>query len=146
MASSSYWSRNGLVRNSTAPAFMACTDSTTQAGASCREWPTNSWRSGRSAHAGQRTGAGDVRLPGLSGPDLQRDLMKSGAPIPIIFLTGHGDLSLLSGAARCAPTPRIAARDEGRAGTASIGAALAQGAIAPAPCGGWAPRRPGEEP
>ena len=80
------------------------------------------------------------------GLDLQRDFMKSGAPIPVIFLTGHGDLSLFSGAARCAPTLRIAARDEGRAGTASIGAALAQGAIAPAPCGGWAPRRPGEEP
>ena len=36
----------------------------------------------------------DVRLPGLSGLDLQRDLMKSGAPIPIIFLTGHGDVPM----------------------------------------------------
>ena len=50
------------------------------------------------------------------------------------------------GTAGCAPTPRIAARDEGSAGIASIGAALAQGAIAPAPSGGWAPRRPGGEP
>lgn len=34
----------------------------------------------------------DVRLPGLSGLDLQRELLKSGAPIPIIFITGHGDV------------------------------------------------------
>jgi len=35
----------------------------------------------------------DVRLPGLSGLDLQRELMRAGAPIPIIFITGHGDVS-----------------------------------------------------
>ena len=34
----------------------------------------------------------DVRLPGLSGLDLQERLAKSGARTPIIFLTGHGDI------------------------------------------------------
>ena len=34
----------------------------------------------------------DVELPGLSGLDLQTDLAKSGIEIPIIFLTGHGDI------------------------------------------------------
>jgi len=34
----------------------------------------------------------DVRLPGLSGLDLQRELVKTDATRPIIFLTGHGDI------------------------------------------------------
>ena len=36
----------------------------------------------------------DVRLPGLSGLDLQRELARTGAPIPIVFLTGHGDVPM----------------------------------------------------
>jgi FixJ family two-component response regulator len=36
----------------------------------------------------------DVRLPGLSGLDLQRELAKGDAPIPIIFITGHGDIPM----------------------------------------------------
>jgi FixJ family two-component response regulator len=31
----------------------------------------------------------DVRLPQLSGLDLQRELAKAGVQIPIIFITGH---------------------------------------------------------
>jgi DNA-binding NtrC family response regulator len=34
----------------------------------------------------------DVHLPGLSGLDLQRELAKAGVKIPIIFITGHGDI------------------------------------------------------
>jgi FixJ family two-component response regulator len=34
----------------------------------------------------------DVRLPGLSGLDLQRELASGGTPIPIVFITGHGDV------------------------------------------------------
>jgi FixJ family two-component response regulator len=36
----------------------------------------------------------DIRLPGLSGLDLQNELAKAGIRIPIIFLTGHGDISM----------------------------------------------------
>ena len=36
----------------------------------------------------------DVRLPGLSGLDLQRELAQSHAALPIIFLTGHGDIPM----------------------------------------------------
>jgi FixJ family two-component response regulator len=36
----------------------------------------------------------DVRLPGLSGLDLQRELADSDAALPIIFLTGHGDVPM----------------------------------------------------
>src|SRR6266404_8403979 len=34
----------------------------------------------------------DVHLPGLSGLDLQQELAKADVHIPIIFLTGHGDI------------------------------------------------------
>ena len=36
----------------------------------------------------------DVRMPGLSGMDLQRELTKAGIRIPIIFITGHGDIPM----------------------------------------------------
>jgi FixJ family two-component response regulator len=36
----------------------------------------------------------DVRLPGLSGLDLQRELLRTQAQIPIIFITGHGDIPM----------------------------------------------------
>jgi len=36
----------------------------------------------------------DVRMPGLSGPELQRLLNLRGAIIPVIFITGHGDISM----------------------------------------------------
>src|ERR1700761_3398907 len=36
----------------------------------------------------------DVRLPGLSGLDFQTELTKSGIQIPIIFMTGHGDVPM----------------------------------------------------
>jgi len=33
----------------------------------------------------------DVRLPGLSGLDLQREMVERGLHIPVVFITGHGD-------------------------------------------------------
>jgi FixJ family two-component response regulator len=36
----------------------------------------------------------DVRLPGMSGLDFQAELAKSGIRIPIIFMTGHGDIPM----------------------------------------------------
>jgi FixJ family two-component response regulator len=36
----------------------------------------------------------DIRLPGLSGLDLQAKLANAGLPIPIIFITGHGDIPM----------------------------------------------------
>ena len=36
----------------------------------------------------------DVRLPGLSGLDLQRRTTEAGMGIPIIFITGHGDIPM----------------------------------------------------
>src|SRR6267154_2006536 len=36
----------------------------------------------------------DVRLPGKSGLDLQRELAENDIPIPFIFLTAHGDIPM----------------------------------------------------
>jgi len=36
----------------------------------------------------------DIRMPGLSGIDVFEDLQKRAATIPVIFLTGHGDVHL----------------------------------------------------
>jgi FixJ family two-component response regulator len=36
----------------------------------------------------------DVRLPGLSGLDLQAELAKINTAIPIIFITGHGNVPM----------------------------------------------------
>jgi FixJ family two-component response regulator len=36
----------------------------------------------------------DVRLPGRSGLEFQTELTKAGTPLPIIFITGHGDIPM----------------------------------------------------
>jgi FixJ family two-component response regulator len=36
----------------------------------------------------------DVRLPGKSGLDFQRELSSAGLHLPIIFITGHGDIPM----------------------------------------------------
>jgi FixJ family two-component response regulator len=36
----------------------------------------------------------DVRMPGRSGLDFQRDLVAAGEALPIVFITGHGDIPM----------------------------------------------------
>jgi FixJ family two-component response regulator len=36
----------------------------------------------------------DVRLPGISGLDLQEQLVRHGIALPIVFMTGHGDIPM----------------------------------------------------
>jgi FixJ family two-component response regulator len=36
----------------------------------------------------------DVRLPGVSGLDFQDQLVRKGSPVPIIVMTGHGDIQM----------------------------------------------------
>jgi FixJ family two-component response regulator len=52
----------------------------------------------------------DVRLPGLSGLDFQAELAAAGLHIPIIFMTGHGDIpmtvkAMKAGAVEFLPKP-----------------------------------------
>jgi FixJ family two-component response regulator len=52
----------------------------------------------------------DVQLPGMSGLDFQRELAAAGICIPIIFITGHGDIpmsvkAMKSGAVEFLPKP-----------------------------------------
>lgn len=52
----------------------------------------------------------DVRMPGLSGLDLQQMLAESGQPLPIVFITGHGDIpmtvrAMKAGAVEFLPKP-----------------------------------------
>jgi FixJ family two-component response regulator len=52
----------------------------------------------------------DVRMPGRSGLDLQRDLRVAGEYVPVIFITGHGDIpmsvrAMKAGAVEFLPKP-----------------------------------------
>jgi FixJ family two-component response regulator len=52
----------------------------------------------------------DMAMPGMSGPDLQRELKLRRQDIPIVFITGHGDetvrpRALAEGAAECLLKP-----------------------------------------
>ena len=48
----------------------------------------------RGAHDGPSCLVLDVRMPGLSGLDLQKELAAMGRPVPIVFITGHGDVPM----------------------------------------------------
>ena len=52
----------------------------------------------------------DVAMPGMTGPDLQRELMRRRRVIPIVFITAHGDETtrphvLAQGAVACLLKP-----------------------------------------
>lgn len=37
----------------------------------------------------------DARLPGISGPEFQDELRRSGCEMPVIFMTAHGDMAMV---------------------------------------------------
>ena len=52
----------------------------------------------------------DIVMPGMSGPDLQEELIRRRQKIPVVFITGHGDVSvgprlLARGAVACLVKP-----------------------------------------
>jgi FixJ family two-component response regulator len=52
----------------------------------------------------------DVAMPGMSGPDLQRELIRRGEAIPIVFMTAHGGAAMrprlmAQGAVECLSKP-----------------------------------------
>jgi FixJ family two-component response regulator len=60
-----------------------------QAFGSAREFLDSKWRS-----QGLACLVLDVRMPGLSGLDLQGELQAANATLPIVFITGHGDIPM----------------------------------------------------
>ena len=44
----------------------------------------------------------DVRMPGMSGIEAQHEMRSRGIALPIIFLTGHGDVDMAVGRCRTA--------------------------------------------
>jgi FixJ family two-component response regulator len=55
----------------------------------------------KATHLGPECLVLDVRLPGLDGFDLQRELLESGRMEQIVFITGHGDLAMGIKAMKC---------------------------------------------
>jgi FixJ family two-component response regulator len=52
----------------------------------------------------------DIAMPGMSGPELQEELLRRRQKIPIVFITGHADSTLwprliARGAVECLPKP-----------------------------------------
>src|SRR6202049_1090750 len=66
----------------------------------------------------------DVRMPGLSGMDLQRELTQSGIHIPIIFITGHGDIPMSVRAMKAGAVEFLTKPFRGRALVDAVRAAI----------------------
>ena len=52
----------------------------------------------------------DIRMPGMSGLDLQEKLAQEGAHMPVIIVTGHGDVPITVRATRFRPRSKNTAR------------------------------------
>lgn len=70
----------------------------------------------------------DMRLPGMNGIDLQAALAARGIHLPIIFLTGHGDVPSSVRALRAGAVDFLQKPAESRTLLARVGEALAQDA------------------
>jgi FixJ family two-component response regulator len=70
----------------------------------------------------------DMRLPGMSGIDLQAALTARGIDLPIIFLTGHGDVPSSVRALRAGAVDFLQKPTDSRILLARVGEALAQDA------------------
>ena len=45
----------------------------------------------------------DIRMPGMNGLELQSELLRTGRSLPILFLTGHGDVAMAVDALSAVP-------------------------------------------
>ena len=68
----------------------------------------------------------DVRMPGLSGLDLQRELSCIGIKIPIVFMTGHGDIPMSVGAMKAGAVEFLTKPFHGRELLEAISQAIAR--------------------
>jgi len=66
----------------------------------------------------------DVRMPGPSGLDLQASLARRANPLPVIFLTGHGDIPMSVRAMKAGATDFLTKPVQGSELLAAVHAAL----------------------
>ena len=69
----------------------------------------------------------DVRLPGLSGPDLHRRLRQAGTPPPVIFVTAHDTDSVRREAIALEPVALLKKPFDGDDLVRAVGEAMAAG-------------------
>ena len=72
----------------------------------------------------------DIRMPGMSGLDLQRELKKRSIALPVIIITGHGDVPLAVAALKAGAVDFIEKPFDSDALIGSIEEALRRGAAA----------------
>ena len=68
----------------------------------------------------------DVRMPGMKGPELHREMLERGIDLPVIFLTGHGDVPTSVGAMKLGAVDFLEKPVRGEVLLATIRAALAR--------------------
>lgn len=68
----------------------------------------------------------DMQMPGLNGMQLQAELSRRGMPLPIIFLTGHGDIPTSVRAIKAGAVDFLSKPVSGSVLLASVHAALAE--------------------
>lgn len=71
----------------------------------CEGWETEAFESAEAFLAGDRPSRPgclilDIRMPGRSGLELQAELVRRRSKLPVIFLTGHGEIETAVGAMR----------------------------------------------
>jgi FixJ family two-component response regulator len=66
----------------------------------------------------------DIRLPGLSGPELRQRLAAEGVQVPVIFMTAHDDPSARAQAQAAAPVAFLEKPFDGRALLDAVARAL----------------------
>jgi FixJ family two-component response regulator len=73
----------------------------------------------------------DVRMPGMSGLELQRELLGSGSRVPVIFITAHEDAQARSAAIEAGATAFLQKPFDDRALLDAVEAGLKRNAYEP---------------
>ncbi len=86
-----------------------------------------------SAHAASQFDSGcvvlDVRMPGMGGPELQRAMLERNITLPVVFLTGYGDVPTSVDAMKMGAVDFLEKPVRGEALLATVRSALARHAV-----------------